>query len=40
LLDLKRIILNDVKTQEKPVEGIIADFAAQLTIESGDFCGQ
>ena len=40
LLDLKRIILNDVKTQEKPIEGIIADFAAQLTIESGDFCGQ
>jgi hypothetical protein len=40
LLDLKRIILNDVRTQAKPVEGIIADFAAQFTIESGDFCGQ
>jgi len=40
LLDLKRIYLNDVKTQLKPVEGIIADFAAQLTVESGDFCGQ
>ncbi len=40
LLNLNRIYLNTVSTQLKPVEGIIANFAAELTIESGDFCGQ
>ncbi|MGP8217067.1 MAG: hypothetical protein ACLQQ4_15975 [Bacteroidia bacterium] len=40
LLNLNKIYLNDVKTQEKPIEGIIADFDAELTVESGDFCGQ
>jgi hypothetical protein len=40
LLNLNRIYLNDVSTRTKPVEGIIANFAAEMTIEGGDFCGQ
>ena len=40
LLNLNRIYLNNVSTQLKPVEGIIGYFAAELTIQSGDFCGQ
>lgn len=39
LLNLNRIFLNTVSTTQKPVEGIIANFAAVMTIESGDFCG-
>lgn len=39
LLNLNKIYLFDVKTQVSPVEGIIADFAAQMTIESSYFCG-
>jgi len=40
LLNLNRIFLNNVTTRIKPVEGIIANFAAEMTIESGEFCGQ
>lgn len=40
LLNLQKIFLNNVKVQEKPIEGIIANFAAQMTIEQGNFCGQ
>jgi hypothetical protein len=40
LLNLNRIYLNNVSTQLTPVEGIIANFAAEFTIEGGNFCGQ
>lgn len=40
LLNIKKIFLNKVITQTKPVEGIVANFTADLTIETGDFCGQ
>jgi hypothetical protein len=40
LLNIHKIYLNKVKTQARPVEGIVAGFAAELTLETGDFCGQ
>lgn len=39
LLNLNRISLSNIITQQKPIEGIIANFAAEMTIESGEFCG-
>lgn len=37
LLDLNKIYLDKVEAQQKPMEGIIADFAAEMNIETSDF---
>lgn len=37
LLNLNKIYLNKVQVQQQPVEGIIANFAAELTEEKSNF---